>query len=74
MKREVLICAPWDPVTGRVGMVHSCTRGSLDWMLGSVSLLRGCLYTATGFLERGGRCLRPVVCKKRLDNVLNNLL
>ena len=28
------------PVTGCVGMVQSCTKGGLDWTLGSISLLR----------------------------------
>jgi len=52
METEVQISPLWDPVTRRVGMVQSCTRGCLDWTLGSISLQRGQSNTGTGFPER----------------------
>ncbi|GAB0195126.1 hypothetical protein GRJ2_001977900 [Grus japonensis] len=52
VEREVLSSSLWDPVIGHMGMVQSCTRGGLDWTLGSISLARGWSNTGTGFLER----------------------
>jgi len=52
MEREVLSSSPWYPVTGHVGMVQSCARGSLDWTLGSIFLPRRWSNAGTGFLER----------------------
>ncbi|KAK4832291.1 hypothetical protein QYF61_021690 [Mycteria americana] len=51
-EREVLVSSPWYPVIGCVGMVQSCTRGGLDWTLGSIYLPRGWSHTGTGFLKR----------------------
>ena len=53
MEREVLSFPPWDPATGRVGMVQSCARGGSDWTPGSISVLRGWSNPGTGLLERG---------------------
>lgn len=36
---DSLISSPWYPVEGYMRMVQSCTRGGLDWTLGSISLL-----------------------------------
>jgi len=52
VEREVLSSSPWDPVTGHVGTAQSCTKGGLDWTLGSVSLTREWSNAGTGFLER----------------------
>jgi len=35
------LSSPWYPAIGRVRIVQSCTKGGLDWTLGSISLLRG---------------------------------
>lgn len=37
VEREMLNSSPWDPVIGYIGIVQSCTRGDLDWTLGSLS-------------------------------------
>lgn len=34
-----------------VGMLESCSRGTSDWTVGSISLLGGWSTTAVGFLE-----------------------
>ena len=65
VEREVLISSAWYPVIGCVGMVQSCTREGLDWMLGSIPLPRRWSKTGTGFLERWSiphacQCLRGV--------------
>ena len=65
VEREVLISSPWDPVTGCMGMVHSCARGGSHWTLGSISFPRGWSNTGTGFLERWSmaqacQCLRGI--------------
>jgi len=73
VERQVLSSSPWYPVIGCMGMVQRCTRGGLDWTLGSISLWRGWSNTGTGFLERWSM---PQACQwlRHLDNALNNML
>jgi len=52
MERETLTSSPWDPWTGHLAMVESCTRGGSDWTLGRISLMTGESNTEIGFLER----------------------
>jgi len=65
VEREAPVSSPWVPVIGHVGMVQSCTKGGLDWTLGSLSLLRGWSNTGMDFLGRwstpqAGQCLRGI--------------
>lgn len=72
-EREVLISFPWDPLTGCVEMAQSCTRRSLDWTLGSISLLKSWSNSEMGFLERWWMP-QDSMFKKILDKVNKNIL
>lgn len=54
--KELLISSPFYLGIGHVGMIQNSTREGLDWILGNISLLKGCSNTGTSFLQRRLMC------------------
>lgn len=49
---EMLSSASCDPQIGHTCIAQSCGRGGLDWILGSISILRGWSNLGSGLIER----------------------